>query len=65
LSFNNNWLNVLYAVSLAAVSIFTQEIVTFIMLGFIFRALLSINSTLLKILTRMENVGIRSIDNKQ
>ncbi|WP_282937228.1 hypothetical protein [Paenibacillus sp. RC67] len=52
--FNNNYLNGLYAVLLAGVSIFTGEIVTFIMLGFVFMALLNINTTLRKILEKMD-----------
>jgi hypothetical protein len=51
---DNGYLNVLYAVLLAAVSIFTGEIVTFIMLGFVFMALLNINATLQKILKKMD-----------
>ncbi|ULL19923.1 hypothetical protein DVH26_23155 [Paenibacillus sp. H1-7] len=52
---NNGYLNGLYAVLLAAVSVFTGEIVTFIMLGFVFMALLNINSTLQKILKKMDS----------
>lgn len=47
----NNYYGI-YAVILAVVSIFTQEIVTFIMLGFVFMALLNINTTLQKILEK-------------
>jgi len=54
MSFFKNGLNVLYAVLLAGVSIFTREIITFIMLGFVFMALLNINSTLQKILAKMD-----------
>lgn len=46
----NNFLYAIYAVILAAVSIFTGEIVTFVMLGFILITLQSIHSTLKKIL---------------
>ncbi|MEK8127914.1 hypothetical protein WMW72_08385 [Paenibacillus filicis] len=49
----NGYLNILYAVLLAVVSIFTQEIITFIMLGFVFMALLNINTTLQKILEKL------------
>ncbi len=52
--FSNGYLNGLYAVLLAGVSIFTGEIVTFIMLGFVFMALLNINSTLHKILEKID-----------
>lgn len=51
---NNGYLNGFYAVLLAVVSIFTGEIVTFIMLGFVFMALLNINSTLQKILDKKD-----------
>ncbi len=44
-----NGLYILYAVILGIVSFFTGEIVTFVMLGFIFLALNNINSTLMKI----------------
>ncbi|WP_185807821.1 hypothetical protein [Lysinibacillus telephonicus] len=44
------WIYGLYAVILAIVSIFTGEIVTFIMLGFILISLLNIHSTLKEIL---------------
>jgi branched-subunit amino acid transport protein len=50
----NNYLYGLYAVILAVVSIFTREIVAFIMLGFVFMALLNINSTLQKILEKID-----------
>ena len=43
-----------YAVILAVVSIFIREIVTFIMLGFVFMALININATLQKILKKMD-----------
>lgn len=46
----NNWLNGLYIVIIAIVSIFTGEIVTFIMLGFILISLQNIHSTLKAIL---------------
>jgi hypothetical protein len=52
--FKNGYLNGLYAVFLAAVSVFTGEIITFIMLGFVFMALLNINSTLHKILEKKD-----------
>lgn len=51
---NNGYLNGLYAVLLAVISIFTGEIVTFIMLGFVFMALLNINSTLQKIVDKKD-----------
>jgi hypothetical protein len=54
LRFFNNYLYGAYAVILAVVSIFTREIVTFIMLGFVFMALLNINSTLQKILEKIK-----------
>ncbi|GKV64715.1 hypothetical protein NCCP2331_08680 [Sporosarcina sp. NCCP-2331] len=44
---NNKWYG-LYAMILGIVSIFTGEIVTFIMLGFILIALININTTLKK-----------------
>lgn len=44
----NNWLYSLYAIILAIVSIYTGEIVTFVMLGFILMSLHNINSTLKK-----------------
>ena len=50
----NNWLFGLYATLLAIVSLFTGEIVTFIMLGFILLALNSIHSTLKKLLKAMK-----------
>jgi hypothetical protein len=50
---NNPYLNVFYAILLAGVSIFTGEIITFIMLGFVFMALLNIISTLQKILEKI------------
>ncbi|WP_337969932.1 hypothetical protein [Virgibacillus salexigens] len=40
------WLYVFYAVALAVIFIFTGEIVTFIMLGFILISLQNIHSTL-------------------
>ena len=46
----NNWLYGLFAVALAVVSIFTGEIVTFVMLGFILISLQNIHTTLKKIL---------------
>ncbi|AXI09641.1 hypothetical protein CUC15_12215 [Oceanobacillus zhaokaii] len=45
----DNWWNIFYFVVIAIVSIFTGEIVTFIMLGFILLTLNNINSTLKKI----------------
>jgi hypothetical protein len=53
--FNNNFLYVIYAVILAVVSIFTREIVTFIMLGFVFMALTNINATLQKLVDKTES----------
>ncbi len=44
------WLYSLYALLLALASIFTGEIVTFIMLGFILTCLQNIHSTLKEIL---------------
>lgn len=44
-----NWLYGVYALILAVVSIFTGEIVTFVMLGFILISLQNINATLKKI----------------
>ncbi|GGJ99878.1 hypothetical protein GCM10007063_22800 [Lentibacillus kapialis] len=46
----NNWLYVLYALVLAAISIMTGEIVTFVMLGFILMSLQTIHATLKEIL---------------
>lgn len=46
----NNFLYAMYAVILAALSIFTGEIVTFVMLGFILITLQNIHSTLKDIL---------------
>ncbi|WP_196493744.1 hypothetical protein [Ornithinibacillus caprae] len=52
----SNWLYILYAIVLGVVSIFTGEIITFVMLGFILLALVNINSTLKKIyITNKEN----------
>lgn len=45
----SNWLYILYAVILGIVSWFTEEIVTFVMLGVILISLNNINSTLKKI----------------
>ena len=45
----SNWLYILYAVFLGIISLFTGEIVTFIMLGIILLALNNINATLKKI----------------
>ncbi|HHW36437.1 MAG TPA: hypothetical protein GXX18_03975 [Bacillales bacterium] len=45
----NNWLYSLYFVVIGIVSFFTQEIVTFLMLGFVIIALHNINSTLKEI----------------
>ncbi|MDQ0271737.1 hypothetical protein J2S17_003625 [Cytobacillus purgationiresistens] len=45
----SNWLYIVYALILGVVSIFTGEIITFVMLGFISLSLFNINSTLLKI----------------
>jgi hypothetical protein len=46
----NGWLYSLYALIIAIVSIFTGEIVTFVMLGFILISLQNIHSTLKEIL---------------
>ncbi len=51
--FSKNNFYGIYAVILAIVSMFTQEIITFIMLGFVFMALLNINTTLQKILEKL------------
>ncbi|MBO0960509.1 hypothetical protein J1P26_12465 [Neobacillus sp. MM2021_6] len=45
----NGFLYAAYAVILAIVSIYTGEIVTFVMLGFILISLQNINSTLKKV----------------
>lgn len=45
----NNWWYSFYLLILGIVSFFTGEIVTFVMLGFIFLSLNNINSTLKKI----------------
>lgn len=52
-----NSLNIVYAILLAVVSIFTQEIITFIMLGFVLMALLMIHETLKKILAKLDSKG--------
>ncbi|MFD4820330.1 hypothetical protein [Peribacillus butanolivorans] len=44
------WLYALYALLIAIISIFTGELVTFIMLGFILISLQNIHSTLKEIL---------------
>lgn len=49
-----NWLYVIYAIILAALSVFTGEIVTFIMLGFILLTLTNINNNLKKMNEKME-----------
>ncbi|MFC3041478.1 hypothetical protein ACFOGI_14615 [Virgibacillus xinjiangensis] len=46
----NNWLYGLYAAILAIVSIFTGEMITFVMLGFILISLQNIHATLKEIL---------------
>lgn len=46
----NSWLYSVYALILGIVAVFTGEIVTFIMLGFILLGLHNINSTLKKLL---------------
>lgn len=46
----NGWLYGLYVLIIAIVSIFTGEIVTFVMLGFILLGLQNIHSTLKEIL---------------
>ena len=43
-----------FAIALAILSYFTGEVVTFIMLGFILMSLNNINSTLKKILERLD-----------
>lgn len=50
--FMNNWMYTLYALILGIVSFFTGEIITFIMLGFILIALITINTTLKKIIPK-------------
>ncbi|MFD2045471.1 hypothetical protein ACFSTA_17445 [Ornithinibacillus salinisoli] len=56
----NNFLYVIYAIILGAVSILTGEIVTFVMLGIILLALININTTLKQILkVHRENVENR------
>lgn len=45
-----NWLYSLYFIVLGVVSFFTQEIVAFVMLGFILISLTNIDSTLKEIL---------------
>jgi len=47
---NNNWVYILYAFILAVLSIYTGEIVTFVMLGFILISLQNIHKTLKDIL---------------
>jgi len=53
----SNWLtNIGYgfmALALAVVALFTHEVVTFLMLGFVVMALVNINNTLTKILAQM------------
>ncbi|MBU5468048.1 hypothetical protein KQI49_14560 [Virgibacillus sp. MSJ-26] len=51
------WYYTFYAILLAALSIFTGEIVTFLMLGFILLSLNNINFTLKKILKTKQNSG--------
>jgi hypothetical protein len=52
------WLYGLYAIIIAIVSIFTGELVTFIMLGFILMSLQNIHSTLKEILkVNKEKIG--------
>jgi len=46
----NGWLYSLYALIIAIVSIFTGEIVTFVMLGFILISLQNIHATLKELL---------------
>lgn len=46
----NHWAFILYAIILAVLAIFTGEIVTFIMLGFILISLQNIHKTLKEIL---------------
>lgn len=42
----NNWFYTVYAIILGIISIYTGEIVTFVMLGLILLALININTTL-------------------
>lgn len=49
-----NWLYVIYAIILAALSVITGEIVTFIMLGFLLLTLTNINNNLKKMNEKME-----------
>jgi hypothetical protein len=51
----NGWLYSLYALLIAILSIFTGEIVTFIMLGFILISLQNIHSTLKELLQVHKN----------
>lgn len=51
----SNWWYSLYAVILAVLAIFTGEIVTFIMLGFILIALNNINTSLKKMQGSKDN----------
>jgi len=46
----NGWVYGVYALILGIVAVFTGEIVTFVMLGFILLSLQNINSTLKKLL---------------
>lgn len=45
-----NWLYTLYALVIGIISIFTGEVVTFVMLGFILLALQNINRTLRRLI---------------
>ncbi len=51
----NSWLYGMYAVILGNVSVFTGEIVTFVMLGFILLSLHNINSTLKKLVEAIKS----------
>ncbi|MGM8215470.1 hypothetical protein ACLIA0_07825 [Bacillaceae bacterium W0354] len=49
-----NYWYTLFAIILGVVAIFTQEVITFIMLGFILIALVNINNTLKKVLEKFD-----------
>lgn len=51
----NSWLYVLYALILGILALFTGEIVTFVMLGFILLSLNNIYTVLKKMDRNMEN----------
>lgn len=49
-----NWLYTFYFVVIGIIALYTKEIVTFLMLGFVIIALHNINSTLKEILKNMK-----------